>query len=254
MSIVRFVLNTPEYEANILAQTMKASRDADAGTTTERVAVGDVLDSKRVLRTVQKTLLETEIALANLDPGVLGLAIMAGYYPYLENMNHEEYSPIIQRLNAQVWIKFTSNYKIENTLETYINIGNTILHESLHNLGFAHLDPLDRSIDVAYVMGETYASTLYDPAFRKKYANEFKRIVPFFEEKYSNLIVDEPAVANKMVGNAFFDNRPLATRSLNGEPLTAIECIIENPEDYIKPYRYVVKNGKRVVDTFIPKY
>lgn len=251
MSIIRFVLNTPEYEANILKQTMKASRSAAGKTTSERVYIGKRLDSGRVLRTAQKTMLETEIALADLDSNILGVGIATNIYLYLEDMNHRDYPYIMRQLNNLVWIQFSSShYVITDNLDTYANLGNTILHEAVHNLGFFHHDSIPTSVDVAYVMGDTYETTLRHPDFLNKYADKFKKIIPYFEEKYSSFIRTEPALRARNAENKTFYAK---THSSNGEPLTVIECIIENSEDYVKPFRYAVKDGQRTIDNFILK-
>lgn len=249
MSIIRFVLNTPEYEANILKQTMKASRNAYSRTTSETIKIGERLYPKRVLRTVQKAVIETEIALSDLDPFILGQAIVTSIYLYLEDTNHNAYPSIIKQLNNLVWIEFTSQYTIKDSLHSYAEIENTILHESVHNMGFSHHNNIPTSVDVAYVIGNMYAETLRDINFLKKYEDEFKKIIPYYEEKYHWFIKDEPSA--RTTRNAA--SRTFNTHSPDGETLTVVECIIENPENYIKPFRYVVKDGQRTNDNFILK-
>ena len=257
MSIIRFVLNTPEYEANFLKQTNLRSRvNKGAKTTSEKVVLGTLLDPKRVLRTVQKTLLETEIDLHDTylnGSGVVGLGSVPGYYPYLEDPYHKDYSNFMKNHYKGTWIGFSGKYNIVDTLNDYVNIGNTILHESVHNLGFSHRGGVAGG-DTTYAVGDTYSATLRNKAFLKKYKDEFKRLIPYFEEKYADFITSEPAVRTKNTYNSKINTPQIKTHSASGEALTIVECITgDDARNYIKPYRYVVKNGERTVDDFILK-
>lgn len=252
MSVVRFVINTPEYETRIINLTLKATENKNSQTMKpEQVRVGDILDSKRVLGAVRKTLLTTEISYANLDPSVVGLGTVPNYYPYFEDPNHKDYASIISDNNIGTWIKVSRLYDFVNTLRAYADIGNTILHETVHNLGFSHHESVS-SGDVAYSIGNTFSSLLKDKDFLEKYQDEFKKLVPYFEEKYRHFIYAESAVTKSVVPLSV-DTTYLNTRDSNGEPLTIIECIIEGSENYVKPFRYVVQNGRRTVDDFILK-
>ncbi len=255
LSVIRFVVNTPEFEANILKRQLKSSENKSAQTTSASVKVGDKLDSEKVLRTVQRTLLETQISLAELTGGALGLGIVPKYYPYFEDVNHRKYESIMKANMSQVWVKFTSRYNITDSLASYAAIGETLLHEATHNLGFGHHDSISHyGPDVSYAMGQEYVKTLRDPAFLKKYKNEFKRLVPYFEEKYAQFITTEPAVKSKNVADSKNNHFHVETHSHSGEALTIVECIIgSDAENYIKPFRYVVKNGERTADDFILK-
>ena len=256
LSVVRFVLNTPEYETNFLKHTNLRSRvNKSAKTTSEKVVKGTLLDSKRVLRTVQRTQLETEIDLHDTylsGSGVVGLGSVPGYYPYLEDPYHEKYSNFMKQHYKGTWIGFSGKYNIVDNLNDYVNIGNTILHESVHNLGFTHGNVAGG--DTTYAVGDTYSATLRNKAFLEKYKDEFKRLIPYFEEKYAEFITTDPAVKSKNTYDSKINTAHVKTHSASGEALTILECITgDDAENYIKPYRYVVKNGQRTVDDFILK-
>ena len=220
------------------------------------IKVGDPLDSKKFLRTVQRTLLETQIALAELSGGALGLATVPDYFLYFEDIYHKDYANILKENNKVTWVKFASWHNITDTLASYVSVGEVILHETTHNLGFTHHInvPIFGGKDATYTIGEEYKNTLRDPAFLEKYKHEFKKLIPYFEEKYAQFITTEPAVKSKNIDDSKINHSSLKTHSPSGEPLTIVECIIgDEATNYIKPFRYVVENGMRTTDDFIQK-
>lgn len=250
MSIIRFVLNTPEYEERIINATLRASENKNSQTTSEKVRIGDLLDSERVLRTVQRTLLTTTIYYANLNPSVVGLGVVPSYYPYFEDPNNENYDSIISNHNRGIWLKLSSLYNFNDTLNSYANIGNTILHESIHNLGFSHAVSEG---DVPYSLGDTFAQVLKDKDFLEKYKDEFRKIIPYFEEKYKDFIKDSPVVTQSKRASSNTYDTYISKPDYNGETFTVIECVIEEHEKYSKPFKYLVRNGLRIEDNFILK-
>ena len=256
MSVIRFVLNTPEFEARMLKRQLKSSNNKSAKTTSASIKVGDPLDSKKFLRTVQRTLLETQIALAELSGGALGLATVPDYFLYFEDIYHKDYANILKANNKVTWVKFASWHNITDTLASYVSVGEVILHETTHNLGFTHHInvPIFGGKDATYTIGEEYKNTLRDPAFLEKYKHEFKKLIPYFEEKYAQFITTEPAVKSKNIDDSKINHSSLKTHNPSGEPLTIVECIIgDEATNYIKPFRYVVENGMRTTDDFIQK-
>lgn len=172
MDLIRFVINTPEFEANFMKATFWG--DANASGPGGKLELNKPLDNKRYLEIIRRrkynvTIRKMQLSLNAAAVGVVGAKI----YVLADDDRQISNSYWIAFPNREIWSK--GGY----LQETYM--AGVVFHEMLHNTGFNHNTAAH---DPVYEAQGVFTGT-YNSDFRIKYAKELAAFRGFYENQYS---------------------------------------------------------------------
>lgn len=172
LSLVKFMINTPEFEEKVLATTMYSA--VNASSPNVNIKVGSKLDSKRIMTVLKNRNYSVAIRKQKISGyaalGVLGKSL----YCLADNVSQDT-----------LWIAFPS---VENWVkggylqEPYLSA--IVFHEILHNTGFSH----SGNYGTIYPLQNIYKSLYNDAKWKEKYKERLDDFQYYYEMKYSEVL------------------------------------------------------------------
>ena len=172
LSLVKFMINTSEFEEKVLSTTMYSAVNASGPK--GNIQVGSKLDSKRIMTVLKNRNYSVAIRKQNISGfaalGVLGKSL----YCLADNVSQDT-----------LWIAFPSvEYWVNNgyLLEPYLSA--IVFHEILHNTGFSH----SGNYGAIYPLQNIYKSLYNDKKWKEKYKERLEDFQYYYEIKYSEVL------------------------------------------------------------------
>ena len=172
LSLVKFMINTPEFEEKVLATTMYSAVNASGPN--GDIKVGSKLDSKRIMTVLKNRNYNVAIRKQKIS-GVAALGVLGkSLYCLADNVSQDT-----------LWIAFPS---VENwvnggyLLEPYLSA--IVFHEILHNTGFSH----SGNYGAIYPLQNIYKSLYNDKKWKEKYKERLEDFQYYYEIKYSHVL------------------------------------------------------------------
>lgn len=190
LDFVRFVLNTPEFEKNILEASIYSDREIKG--TKGTVTSGEKFNNRRLLDVLQYNAHSVRIAKAKIAAGAaaqagVGTPIYVNEKGFNKNKIYTIEFPYVEQ-----WDK--GGYLQENY------ISGVLFHELLHNMGFSHGN--SGKPDPVYGIQGVFLKTLTSE-FRTKYNKKIASFKPFYKTiykknmaKYDSLSLDNLTTLN----------------------------------------------------------
>ncbi len=185
LSWVKFVVNTEEFKTAILSKELE-SQNRGYSRTIEGNSIDyfEPLDRQKTLDTfLYYTGLSTSIYMHHFpSQATEGIASYPDddVFLYLEDIDNPKMKEIKHYFEGHS-IKVTARYY--NLDINLIDIGKTIVHEMMHNIGHHHKNNYTAR-DPAYVYGNTFKEVVMSKGFEEKYKEEFENFLPYYEEIY----------------------------------------------------------------------
>lgn len=179
LSLIKFMLNTPEFEERVLSTTMYSAVTAKGPN--GNIKVGSKLDSERIMKVLKNRKYNVVIRKSSIDPrksaarGVLGPSI------YCSSDNYKLETWWIAFPAAQNW---TKGYYPE---EPYLSA--VVFHEILHNTGFSHTS--DKKYGAIYPLQNIYKSLYNDAKWKEKYKEKLEDFIYYYEMKYPQVLLED---------------------------------------------------------------
>ena len=173
VDFMRFVVNTPEFETNLLKGKFRSARTAKG--VYGSIKVGDYYDNNRILVLLQSLIINTRIGKQPLSAaaaavGLLGKPLYVTANSQNSMVEQMGYGAFIIFPNRDYW--GVGGYNNDN-FPSNIYISSLIFHELLHNMGFAHEETLHGQ-DTVYGIQNVFVQTAQDPVWQKKYQRSLK--------------------------------------------------------------------------------
>ena len=172
LSLVKFMVNTSEFEEKVLETTMYSAVDASGPN--GNIKVGSKLDSKRIMTVLKNRNYSVAIRKQNIS-GVAALGVLGkSLYCLADNVSQDT-----------LWIAFPSvEYWVNNgyLLEPYLSA--IVFHEILHNTGFSH----SGNYGAIYPLQNIYKSLYNDKKWKEKYKERLEDFQYYYEIKYSEVL------------------------------------------------------------------
>ncbi len=196
MDLVRFTLNSPEFYDRLtnLSHTLNLTRTGSGELGSNYY--GQAADLDRIMDMIKighyglivRKMADSSGAIARGDLG-----------PFIYHDPIKIYNP-----DRRTRIHFPNHVK--QTSRHQVNLGSTILHESMHNFGFTHDNTVPNSIPYGVQpVFEAVARQIYNGELR---AQEYEAFKGYHEEKYSEwLLADTLALTARIASpNAQYDS------------------------------------------------
>ncbi len=173
VDFMRFVVNTPEFETNLLKGKFRSARTATGFYGS--IKVGDYYDNKRILALLQSLQINTRIGKQPLSGGAVAMGeIGKAFYVTADSqtsmVEQMGYSAFIIFPNGDYWGLGAYN---EDNFSDNIYIAGVIFHELLHNIGFIHEEPVHGQ-DTVYGIQNVFTQTAQDLVWQTKYQRQLK--------------------------------------------------------------------------------
>lgn len=172
LSLVKFMVNTPEFEEKVLATTMYSAVNAKGPN--GNIKVGSQLDSERIMKVLKNRKYNLVIRKAVVG-GYAALGVL-GPSLYCLADNYSQGTLWIAFPSSQNWVK--GGYLQEPYLSS------TVFHEILHNTGFTH----SGNYGAVYPLQGIYKSLYNDAKWKEKYKEKLEDFIYYYEIKYSHFL------------------------------------------------------------------
>lgn len=174
LDLIRFVINTKEFEEEIMKSKFRSSRDASGPNGT--IKVGDTLNNKRMLEVIKRREYNVSIRKGIITAGAAAVGVVG---PSLYVMSDND-----KATSNSYWIAFPNHedWSAGGYLQDNYMAG-VVLHEMIHNSGFTH--GVD-SHDAVYGVQGAFKNVYGKKEFREKYAKELETFRGFYSKKYEN--------------------------------------------------------------------
>ena len=174
VEFMRFIINTPEFETNLLKGTFKSARTSTGYYGT--VSWGDTYDNKRILELLQNAHISTRFGKQHLNSGVGGAANLGPHFYITANSLDS-----MLAAKGNFIILPNREYWAEGGYLKDAYIAGLIFHELLHNMGFNHGGP---SHDTVYGVQGVLTATV-NAEWRKKYKKQLASY-KLYQTKYAD--------------------------------------------------------------------
>lgn len=173
LALIRFVLNTPEFEEELMKKKFYSSVNASGPN--GNIKRGDLYDNKRLLEVLRRRHYNVTIRKGIISKGAAAVGVLG---PSLYVMADDNKS-----VSNSYWIAFPNHedWSKGGYLQDSYMAG-VVFHEMLHNSGFNHNVPNDATYGIQGVFTKVYG----DKIFREKYREQLASFRAFYERKYSN--------------------------------------------------------------------
>ncbi|MGL5722297.1 MAG: hypothetical protein ACRCY4_07855 [Brevinema sp.] len=192
MDLVRFVVNTPEFEQQVLRGTFVGTHNAQGPLGTMRL--NERLDNARLLKIIKARRYPVEIRKAQipLEAAAVG-QVGSPLYVLADDDIRSTFSWWIALPNRDIWT--------EGRYRDDASIAGTIFHEMLHNTGFGHIDNVFQAPDPVYGVQLVLENLLRDTSFRLRYNSQITSILGLYESVYASqwLVADTVPVSSRQV-------------------------------------------------------
>lgn len=219
LDVIKFAINTPEFEAELHTRRYRSSRKGSGPNGT--IVFGSYYDTERLFQLIKNRKYTLSIHKDRITKnaqavGMLGefLYVMADNDPRMTN------SYWIAMPNHEIWDR--GLYAEENF------IAPIVFHEMMHNTGFSH--GIDEN-DTVYQLQDVLSTVLRNRDFKNKYASELEKFRPFYEERYKGWLKNDTLSYKKSllstVNNLDNDN------TFNNIYHDSVYCVINNDNTHI---------------------
>lgn len=175
LSLVKFMINTPEFEEKVLQTKMYSAVNAKGPN--GNIKVGSELDSKRIM-TVLKNRKYNVVIRKSIIKGYAALGVLGpSLYCLADNAD-----------TGTWWIAFPSSQnwaKGGYLQEPYLSA--VVFHEILHNTGFSH----SGNYGAIYPLQNVYKSLYNDAKFKEKYKEQLEDFIYYYEMKYPEVLLSD---------------------------------------------------------------
>ena len=178
VDFMRFVVNTPEFETNLLNGVYRSARNVTGSRGV--IKVGDIYDNNRILELLQKLIMNTRIGKQPLSSGAAAVGMLGSSF-YVTGESKMNNSAFIIFPNRDYWGE--GGYNNDN-FPSNIYIAGVIFHELIHNMGFNHEDPIHGN-DTVYGIQNMFIKTAQDPKWQKKYGKQLASY-KLYQTKYKD--------------------------------------------------------------------
>lgn len=188
LDFVRFVINLPEFEEQMLAQPMYLARSGSGPLGSNKA--GEQANSQRVLSLLRQFTYTLSIQKHPTEAAAVGVVGMYNYH-YPKPQGGADYA---------LWIAFPNKAKLDEggyVQDSYYHAG-TILHEIMHNLGFSHngKDITGEKKDVVCATAFVFRNiakkiNIKGTALNLKYKKQLDNFRPFYEQRHKNMLVKD---------------------------------------------------------------
>ena len=190
LDLMRFVINTPEFEAAVLDPDYKFRAGRTATGTYGSIREGDHYDKTKLLALLKYASITTYFMKTDVGADAVALG-KAGpsYYVDVDLLNNPSKGPwntdaLIMFPNREYWADGEYGYGQE--FPANIDIVALMFHELMHNLGAKHGAEVHHE-DTAYVMQDIFRATTSDPEWRNKYRKQVKEY-NYYQTKYKDYL------------------------------------------------------------------
>ena len=199
LDLLRFVVNTPEFEKEVFLEVHKFRVGRDAKGAYGTIKEGDYYNKTKLLALLKHASITTYIRKDALSPGTEGLG-KAGpsYYVDVDLDNNPSKGPwntdaLIMFPNNSYWASSEFGYGQE--FPHNIEIVGLMLHELMHNLGTKHGAVVSPE-DTAVVMHNVFRATTSEPEWRNKYRKQVKEY-KYYQTKYKDFLISTTTPASR---------------------------------------------------------
>lgn len=206
LDIIRFVINTPEFEKEMLSSSTKfRSARTTTGPLGDSINKNDFYDNKKVFQTLQNVKYKVTIRKGQIPLGAAAVGVVANQHLYVYPADNEFYK------RENMWIAFPNreNWDSSGYLQTAY-IASVILHEIVHNMGYTHGASSD---DTVYGIQDIFLKVYNDKEWQEKYKAQLKQFTPYYSVLHENEVA--------------FDTKAGSTRNQVGINAQVIENNLE---------------------------
>ncbi len=172
LDVIRFVINTPEFEEEMLSSNRKFRSARTTKGPVGAIKKNDYYDNKRVFETLQNVKYKITISKQKLSLSAAAVASVANEHLYLYPADNKLY----KRENMFIALPNRDNWDGGGYLNTAY-MGGVVLHEIVHNLGYTHGAS---SHDTVYGVQDVFLKVYNNKEWQAKYKTKLSQFTPYY--------------------------------------------------------------------------